>query len=67
MGEQDEARFFEQVVENQRLVVRLRVRRVYGVVRAAPPGGRSAGVAATHAWRGVGLRPLAGSGNRWTI
>jgi PPOX class probable F420-dependent enzyme len=39
MGEQDEARFFEQMVENQRLVVRLRVRRVYGVVRAAPPGG----------------------------
>lgn len=40
MGEQDdEGRFYVQMVENQRVVVRLRVRRVYGVMLPAPPGG----------------------------
>jgi len=37
-GEQDEAVFFQQMIDARRLVVRLRVRRLYGVVLAEPPG-----------------------------
>jgi PPOX class probable F420-dependent enzyme len=37
MGEQDEEPFFEQMVEARRMVIRLRVRRVYGVLLPAPP------------------------------
>lgn len=37
-GGLDEADFFKQMIEARRLVVRLRVRRLYGVVMAAPPG-----------------------------
>jgi hypothetical protein len=36
--EQDEAAVFRRLIEEKRLVVRLRVRRVYGVVLANPPG-----------------------------
>ncbi len=38
-GQLDEAAFFRQMVDDRRLVVRLRVRRLYGVVLAEPPGG----------------------------
>jgi PPOX class probable F420-dependent enzyme len=34
----DEPAFFAQMVEARRLVVRLRVRRLYGVLRDEPPG-----------------------------
>jgi PPOX class probable F420-dependent enzyme len=34
----DEGPFYEQMIEARRLVVRLRVRRVYGVVLDKPPG-----------------------------
>jgi PPOX class probable F420-dependent enzyme len=37
-GEQDETVFFQQMIDARRLVVRLRVRRLYGVVLAEPPG-----------------------------
>jgi PPOX class probable F420-dependent enzyme len=37
-GDLDEDAFFEQMIEARRLVVRLRVRRLYGVMMAAPPG-----------------------------
>jgi PPOX class probable F420-dependent enzyme len=37
VGEQDEAAFFGQMVQARRLVVRLRVRRLYGVVLEHPP------------------------------
>jgi PPOX class probable F420-dependent enzyme len=36
--ELDEAKFFEQMIEAKRLVVRLHVRRTYGVLLEAPPG-----------------------------
>jgi hypothetical protein len=36
--EQDEAAFFRQMIEARRPVARLRVRRLYGVVLAEPPG-----------------------------
>jgi PPOX class probable F420-dependent enzyme len=38
-GGLDEDAFFHQMVENQRLVIRLRVTHVYGVVLDRPPGG----------------------------
>jgi PPOX class probable F420-dependent enzyme len=38
-GELEEATFFQQMVDERRLVVRLRVRRLYGVVMAEPPRG----------------------------
>jgi hypothetical protein len=38
-GEQDEEAFFAQVIDARRLVVRLRVRRLYGVLLENPPGG----------------------------
>jgi PPOX class probable F420-dependent enzyme len=38
-GGLDEQAFFSQMIEARRLVVRLHVRRLYGVVLAAPPGG----------------------------
>jgi PPOX class probable F420-dependent enzyme len=34
----DEAAFFEQMIDARRLVVRLRVRRVYGLLLDKPPG-----------------------------
>lgn len=37
-GGQDEAAFFRQMIEARRLVVRLRVRRLHGVVLDEPPG-----------------------------
>jgi hypothetical protein len=37
-GELDEAEFFQQMIDARRLVVRLRVRRLYGVLMDAPPG-----------------------------
>jgi PPOX class probable F420-dependent enzyme len=37
-GELDEAAFFKQMIDARRLVVRLRVRRLYGVVLEEPPG-----------------------------
>lgn len=37
-GDLDEAAFFEQMIENKRLVVRLHVRKLYGIVMAQPPG-----------------------------
>jgi PPOX class probable F420-dependent enzyme len=37
-GEQDEAAFFAQMIDARRLVVRLRVRRLYGVLLENPPG-----------------------------
>lgn len=37
-GEQDKTVFFQQMIDARRLVVRLRVRRLYGVVLAEPPG-----------------------------
>jgi PPOX class probable F420-dependent enzyme len=37
-GELDEAEFFAQMIEAKRLVVRLRVHKLYGVVLDAPPG-----------------------------
>src|SRR5271167_4704249 len=37
-GEQDETVFFQQMIDARRLVLRLRVRRLYGVVLAEPPG-----------------------------
>jgi PPOX class probable F420-dependent enzyme len=37
-GELDEEQFFQEMVDNQRLVVRLRVERTYGLVMDAPPG-----------------------------
>jgi PPOX class probable F420-dependent enzyme len=36
-GNQDEAAFFQQMIDTKRLVVRLRVKRIYGVVLAEPP------------------------------
>ena len=39
-GAQDETVFFQQMIDARRLVVRLRVRRLYGVVLAEPPGTR---------------------------
>jgi PPOX class probable F420-dependent enzyme len=38
-GEQDEEAVFRRLIDERRLVVRLRVRKVYGVVLANPPGG----------------------------
>lgn len=38
-AELDEGEFYEQMIKARRLVVRLRVRRVYGVLMDAPPGG----------------------------
>jgi PPOX class probable F420-dependent enzyme len=38
-GELEETEFFQQMIDARRLVLRLRVRRLYGVVMAAPPGG----------------------------
>lgn len=35
----DEGEFYEQMIKARRLVVRLRVRRVYGVLMDSPPGG----------------------------
>ena len=35
---EDEAAFFNQIVQARRLVIRLRVRRLYGVVLERPPG-----------------------------
>jgi len=37
-GELDEDRFFDQMVADQRLVIRLRVERLYGVALDRPPG-----------------------------
>jgi len=37
-GEQDEASLFGRLIDERRLVVRLRVRRMYGVALADPPG-----------------------------
>lgn len=37
-GEQDEPVFFQQMIDARRLVIRLRVRRLYGVLLAEPPG-----------------------------
>jgi PPOX class probable F420-dependent enzyme len=37
-GELDESEFYEQMIDAQRLVVRLRVRRLYGLLMDAPPG-----------------------------
>jgi PPOX class probable F420-dependent enzyme len=37
-GELDEAEFFAQMIEAKRLVVRLRARKLYGVVLDDPPG-----------------------------
>jgi PPOX class probable F420-dependent enzyme len=37
-GELEEDEFFEQMIAARRLVIRLRVRKLYGVVMAAPPG-----------------------------
>jgi PPOX class probable F420-dependent enzyme len=34
----DEAAFFSEMIAEQRLIVRLRVQRAYGVVRDGPPG-----------------------------
>jgi PPOX class probable F420-dependent enzyme len=36
--ELDETAFFQQMIDAKRLVVRLRVRKLYGVVLAKPPG-----------------------------
>jgi PPOX class probable F420-dependent enzyme len=36
-GEDDEEAFFEQMIDARRLVVRLRVRKLYGVVLERPP------------------------------
>lgn len=38
-GELDEEAFFDQMIKARRLVVRLRVKRVYGVLLDAPPAG----------------------------
>jgi PPOX class probable F420-dependent enzyme len=38
-GEQDEDPFFAQMIDARRLVVRLRVRSLYGVLLESPPGG----------------------------
>jgi hypothetical protein len=35
---EDEAAFFRRMIDERRLVVRLRVRRLYGVLLAKPPG-----------------------------
>ena len=37
-GELDETAFFQQMIDAKRLVVRRRVRKLYGVVLAKPPG-----------------------------
>jgi hypothetical protein len=37
-GELDEHDFFQEMVDNRRLVVRLRVAHTYGLVLARPPG-----------------------------
>jgi PPOX class probable F420-dependent enzyme len=37
-GELEEPAFYEQMIEARRLVVRLRVRRVYGLLMDTPPG-----------------------------
>jgi PPOX class probable F420-dependent enzyme len=37
-GELDETEFFQQMIDARRLVVRLNVRRLYGVLMDAPPG-----------------------------
>jgi len=34
----DQSAFFEEMIKAQRLVVRLRVKRLYGVLREQPPG-----------------------------
>jgi PPOX class probable F420-dependent enzyme len=38
-ADQDEEAVFRRLIDERRLVVRLRVRRLYGVVLANPPGG----------------------------
>jgi PPOX class probable F420-dependent enzyme len=38
-GDLDEDAFFAQMIEAKRLVVRLRVRKLYGVILDKPPGG----------------------------
>jgi PPOX class probable F420-dependent enzyme len=38
-GQADEDAVFSRLIEERRLVVRLRVRRLYGVVLPSPPGG----------------------------
>jgi PPOX class probable F420-dependent enzyme len=38
-AEVDEDALFRRLIEERRIVVRLRVRRLYGVVMASPPGG----------------------------
>jgi PPOX class probable F420-dependent enzyme len=38
-AELDEEDLFRRLIEERRIVVRLRVRRVYGLVRQTPPGG----------------------------
>ncbi len=35
----DEGEFYEQMIKARRLVLRLRVRRVYGLLMDSPPGG----------------------------
>jgi PPOX class probable F420-dependent enzyme len=37
-AQKDDAAFFRQMIDARRLVVRLRIRRLYGVVLAKPPG-----------------------------
>jgi PPOX class probable F420-dependent enzyme len=37
-GKLDEAEFFQQMIDARRLVVRLHVRRLYGILLDAPPG-----------------------------
>jgi PPOX class probable F420-dependent enzyme len=37
-GNQDEAKFFEQMVANRRLVIRLHISHTYGLVVEQPPG-----------------------------
>jgi PPOX class probable F420-dependent enzyme len=37
-GDLDESEFYEQMIDARRLVVRLRVRRLYGLLMDAPPG-----------------------------
>jgi hypothetical protein len=34
----DEPEFFQRMIEERRMVVRLHVRRLYGVAMSAPPG-----------------------------
>jgi hypothetical protein len=37
-GELDQAAFFAAMIDAERLVIRLRVRRLYGVLMEKPPG-----------------------------